>query len=75
MEIKQELNKKNERDPVEKKTSHLMTTEEVLQETAGITLSDSSIRSISEAIGKEIETITQAEVEKSQKEDPPEPQA
>ena len=51
------------------------TAEEVLQETAGVTLSDSSIRSISEAIGAEIETITQVEVEKSQKEDPPETQA
>jgi len=49
--------------------------EKVLYETSGISLSDSSIRKISEATGSQMESIIQTEIEKSIKDEIPEPEA
>lgn len=49
--------------------------EKVLLETAGVSLSDSSIRVISETIGAEMESIIWGEVEQSQSDILPEPEA
>lgn len=51
------------------------TAEKVLLETSGVTLSDSSIRAISESIGAEMESIIEDEIKKSLTDALPEPKA
>lgn len=49
--------------------------EKVLYETSGVYLSDTTIRTVSENVGAEIENVIQTEIEKSQKNHLPEPKA
>lgn len=51
------------------------TAEKVLLETSGVSLSDSSIRAISENIGADMESIIEEEIEKSLNDALPEPEA
>ena len=51
------------------------TAEEVLWETSGVSLSDNTIRTVSENIGSEMEQVIQTEIENSQRHELPEPQA
>lgn len=51
------------------------TAEKVLLETSGVSLSDSSIRAISESIGAEMESIIEQDIKKSLTEALPEPEA
>ena len=51
------------------------TAEKVLLETSGVYLSDTTIRTVTENIGAKMETIIQADIEKSQQTHLPEPKA